>query len=598
MGEKKYMADKQYLLGNDAIAHACLEAGVDFVSGYPGTPSSEVVDRLRREKNPWFYLEWSVNEKVAFENALGACWCGLRSIVTMKHVGLNVAADPLMTSSYTGVKGGMVILSADDPYAHSSQNEQDSRMYGKFACIPCLDPDSVQTAHDMMAEAWTLSEKFSLPVLFRPTTRICHSKSDVVLGSPSPSQRKGEFIRSPEQYVVIPAHTRQLHKALTQKQPGLAQYLVEKGYNSASIRGEKAVIAGGISISYAEEILPENVSIIRITAYPIDLDWLQDIVNRHTEVLVVEELMPVIEEAVRQAACGVTVHGKHDGCLPYEGEFSTALVAGAFAKAGILPENPFPAADPPEKVPVRPPILCAGCLHRSVFYAMKKVFRDGIFPSDIGCYTLGLQLGAVDTTICMGASVTVGSGIAHACKDRDVVSTIGDSTFLHTGVNGLLNAVYNNADQILIILDNRITAMTGHQPNPNTGITAVGTESPKVSLEELVRACGVSYVETIDPYNLTDLLETLKAAKEKTGVRVIIAKQPCVIMNKRAGVKRNRYLVDAGRCTQCGACVRYGCPAVETDADGTAATTLLCTGCGVCADICPAGAIHRGGARE
>ncbi len=595
------MADekkKQYLLGNDAIAHGCLEAGVDFVSGYPGTPSSEVVDTLRRTKNPWYYLEWSVNEKVAFENALGASWCGLRSIVTMKHVGLNVAADPLMTSSYTGVNGGFVVLSADDPFAHSSQNEQDSRMYAKFAQVPCLDPANVQQAHDMITEAWNLSETFSLPVLFRPTTRICHSKSDVTLGEEKPSPRKGKFVHNPKQYVVIPAHTRPLHAILTKKQPEVAKYLVQSGYNSAEIRGKKAVIAGGISISYVEEVLPKDVSLIKITAYPIDRDWLANVVSRHTEVLVVEELMPVIEEAVRQAASTTVVHGKLDGCLPHEGEFSTALVAGALVKAGFLAENPCPVSPEPAAVPVRPPILCPGCLHRSVFYAMKKVFKDGVFPSDIGCYTLGLQMGAVDTTICMGASITVGSGIAHSCPETPVVSTIGDSTFLHTGVNGLVNAVYNNANQTIIILDNRITAMTGHQPNPNTGVTATGVESPKISLEELARACGVSFVESVDPYDLTDLLETLKAAKEKDGVKVIIAKQPCVIMNKRNGVKRSRYVVDAERCLKCGACVRYGCPAIETDENGASRTTALCTGCGVCADICPAGAIHRGGARQ
>ena len=595
MAEEK---NKQYLLGNDAIAHGCLEAGVDFVSGYPGTPSSEVIDTLRRVKDPWYYLEWSVNEKVAFENAIGACWCGLRSIVTMKHVGLNVAADPLMTSSYTGVKGGFVILSADDPFAHSSQNEQDSRMYAKFAQIPCLDPKDVQQAHDMITAAWDLSEKFSLPVLFRPTTRICHSKSDVALGDPSPSPRKGEFVHDPKQYVVIPAHTRPLHAVLTKKQADVAKYLVEAGFNSADIRGTRAVIAGGISVSYVEEILPEDVSLIRIGAYPIDQTWLADVVAKHTEVLVVEELMPVIEEAVRQAACTTVVHGKLDGYLPHEGEFSTALVAKALVKSGFLSENPFPPEPAQEAVAVRPPILCPGCLHRSVFYAMKKVFRDGVFPSDIGCYTLGLQMGAVDTTICMGASVTVGSGIAHACPGTDVVSTIGDSTFLHTGVNGLINAVYNNANQTIIILDNRITAMTGHQPNPNSGVTATGVESPKISLEELARACGVSFVESVDPYDLTDLLETLKAAKEKPGVKVIIAKQPCVIMNKRDGVKRNRYVVDADACIKCGACIRYGCPALETREDGTSVTTALCTGCGVCADICPAGAIHRGGAKQ
>ncbi|MBQ4597818.1 MAG: indolepyruvate ferredoxin oxidoreductase subunit alpha [Methanocorpusculum sp.] len=590
-------SSRKYLLGNDAIAHACLESGIDFVSGYPGTPSSEVIDRLRAQKDPAYYLEWSVNEKVAFENALAASWCGLRSIVTMKHVGLNVAADPLMTSSSTGTKGGFVILSADDPFAHSSQNEQDSRMYAKFAQIPCLDPASVQEAHDFIKNAWDISEKFALPVLFRPTTRICHSKSDVELGTPMPSERKGAFEKNPKQYVVVPAHTRPLHVELTKKQDGVAKYLVDAGYNRAEIRGKKAVIAGGISASYVEEILPEDISFVKIGAYPIDRKWLAEVVAQHEEILVVEELMPVIEEAVLAAANGVAVHGKLDGTLPHEGEFSTALVAKALAAVGFA-ENTYPESPVPAEVPARPAILCPGCLHRSVFYAMKKVFKDGIFPSDIGCYTLGLQLGAVDTTICMGASITVGSGIAHSVEGAEVVSTIGDSTFLHTGVNGLINAVYNNANQTVIILDNRITAMTGHQPNPNTGMTACGVESPKVSLEEIARACGVKFVEAVDPYDLTHLLAVLKEAKEREGVKVIIAKQPCVIMNKRLGIKRSRYVVDSDRCLKCGACIRYGCPALETDENGAARTTSLCTGCGVCADICPAGAIHRGGARS
>ena len=590
-------SSRKYLLGNDAIAHACLESGIDFVSGYPGTPSSEVIDRLRAQKDPAYYLEWSVNEKVAFENALAASWCGLRSIVTMKHVGLNVAADPLMTSSSTGTKGGFVILSADDPFAHSSQNEQDSRMYAKFAQIPCLDPASVQEAHDFIKNAWDISEKFALPVLFRPTTRICHSKSDVELGAPMPSERKGAFEKNPKQYVVVPAHTRPLHVELTKKQDGVAKYLVDAGYNRAEIRGKKAVIAGGISASYVEEILPEDISFVKIGAYPIDRKWLAEVVAQHEEILVVEELMPIIEEAVLAAANGVAVHGKLDGTLPHEGEFSTALVAKALAAVGFA-ENTYPESPVPAEVPARPAILCPGCLHRSVFYAMKKVFKDGIFPSDIGCYTLGLQLGAVDTTICMGASITVGSGIAHSVEGAEVVSTIGDSTFLHTGVNGLINAVYNNANQTVIILDNRITAMTGHQPNPNTGMTACGVESPKVSLEEIARACGVKFVEAVDPYDLTHLLAVLKEAKEREGVKVIIAKQPCVIMNKRLGIKRSRYVVDSDRCLKCGACIRYGCPALETDENGAARTTSLCTGCGVCADICPAGAIHRGGARS
>ncbi|HJJ35649.1 MAG TPA: indolepyruvate ferredoxin oxidoreductase subunit alpha [Methanocorpusculum sp.] len=595
------MADtltRKYLLGNDAVAHGCREAGLDFASGYPGTPSSEVIDTLRAVPDRSYYVEWSVNEKVAFEQALAASWCGLRSLVTMKHVGLNVAADPLMTSSYTGTKGGFIILSADDPFAHSSQNEQDSRMYAKFAQIPCLDPSSVQEAHDYVKAAWDLSEKFRLPVLFRPTTRICHSKGDVELGEVVPSKRVGSFEKDPKQFVVVPAHTRPLHVELTKKQAGVAKYLVDAGFNTAEIKGKKAVIASGISASYCAEIVPDDVSFVKITAYPIDRDWLKDVVAKHTEILVVEELMPVVEEMVLQVAGDKQkVHGKLDGTVPHEGEFSTASVASFMEKAGFM-KSPYPKAQKPAEVPVRPPILCPGCLHRSVFYAMRKVFKDGIFPSDIGCYTLGLQLGAVDTTICMGASVTVGSGLAHALPDAEIVSTIGDSTFLHTGINGLVNAVYNGANQTIIILDNRITAMTGHQPNPNTGLTATGAVSPKISLEEIVKACGVSFVESVDPYDLVHLLAVLKDAKEKKGVKVIIAKQPCVIMNKRLGIKRNRYVVDADRCLKCGACIRYGCPALEIDASGASKTTALCTGCGVCADICPAGAIHKGGVKE
>jgi len=586
--------ERQYLLGNEAIAHACCEAPVDFVSGYPGTPSSEVVDVLRSRKERSYYIEWSVNEKVALENALAAAWCGLSALCTMKHVGLNVAADPFMTSAYTGVRGSLVILSADDPFAHSSQNEQDSRCYAKFARVPCLDPATLQEAHDMMRDAFALSHELELPVLFRPTTRICHSKSDVELGAIRQVSHKGEFQKDPKQYVVIPAHTRVLHKKLNEKQPLVKKRLVELGYNRFEIQGKKAVIASGVGAAYVLELLPDTVSFMKIGAYPLDEAWLQDFVQRHEEVLVVEELAPVVEEAVREVAGTVLIHGKKDGCLPYEGELTPQVVAAILARLGFLKENLYPAIDPVENLPPRPPILCAGCSHRAVFFAIRKVFRDGIYPSDIGCYTLGLQLGVVDTTICMGASITVGSGIAHSGEEQDVVCTIGDSTFLHTGIQGLLNAVYNNARMTVVILDNRITAMTGHQPNPVTGYTACGVESPAISLEQIVRACGVPFVETVDPYDLASLLEVLEKAKARDGVKVIIAKQACVITAKRAGVKRPRYTVDTERCTGCGACIRFGCPAIESDGEKSRITEL-CSGCSVCVQVCPVGAIIRVG---
>jgi len=586
--------EQNYLLGNEAIAHACVESGVDFVSGYPGTPSSEVIDTLRLRPERSYYVEWSVNEKVALENALAAAWCGVRALCTMKHVGLNVAADPLMTSAYTGVTGGLVILSADDPFAHSSQNEQDTRCYAHFARIPCFDPSSVQEAHDMIAGAFELSEEFHLPVLFRPTTRICHSKGDVLLGEPQKSTRKGEFHNDPRQYVVIPAHTRVLHKKLNEKQPALRKRLVEKGFNRYEIRGKTAIIASGIGASYVQELLPPGVSFMKIGAYPIDEEWLGDFVQKHEKVLVIEELAPEVEEIVRQVAGCVPVFGKKNGYAPYEGELSPLAVAGIMVKAGFLEKNPFSAIEPVQNLPPRPPILCAGCLHRSVFYAIKRVFKDAIYPSDIGCYTLGLQLGAVDTTICMGASITVASGIAHSGEPRDVVCTIGDSTFLHTGIQGLLNAVYNGANMTVFILDNRITAMTGHQPNPNTGQTACGVESPPVSLDAICRACGVSFVEGVDPYDYTGMVQVLQEARKRKGVKVIIAKQMCVISARRAGVKRGRYAVDPEACTGCGTCVRFGCPAIEF-ASEKAQINELCSGCSVCVQLCPAGAIAREG---
>jgi len=587
--------ERKYLLGNEAIAHACLEAGVDFVSGYPGTPSSEVIDTLRAQPERPYYLEWSVNEKVALENALAAAWCGVRAICTMKHVGLNVAADPLMTSAYTGVTGGLVILSADDPFAHSSQNEQDTRCYAHFARVPCLDPAGVQEAHDMIPAAFGLSEEFGLPVIFRPTTRICHSKGDVELGPVATTgPRKGDFHKDPRQYVVIPAHTRILHKKLNEKQPAIRKRLVEMGFNRCEIRGKTAIVASGIGATYVQELLPEGVSFMKIGAYPIDEEWLGEFVRKHEKVLVIEELAPEVEETVRQVAGTVAVFGKKNGFAPYEGELSPQAVAAIMAKAGFLKTSPFAPQEPVQNLPVRPPILCAGCLHRGTFYAIKKVFRDGIYPSDIGCYTLGLQLGVVDTTICMGASITVASGISHSGEIRDVVCTIGDSTFLHSGVQGLMNAVYNDANMTVVIVDNRITAMTGHQPNPNTGITACGVETPAVSLDAVCRACGATFVETVDSYDITGMVNVLSEAKKRKGVKVIIAKQMCVISARRAGVKRGRYTVDPDICTGCGTCVRFGCPAIEF-ADEKASINELCSGCAVCAQLCPAGAIIREG---
>jgi indolepyruvate ferredoxin oxidoreductase alpha subunit len=584
---------RYYLLGNEAIAHAALEGGVGFVAGYPGTPSSEVIDLLRARRPDGVHVEWSTNEKVAFENALAAAWCGVRALFTTKHVGLNVAADPLMTSSYTGVTGGFVVLSADDPFAHSSQNEQDSRLYAAMAGLPCLDPTSIEEAHAMLRDAFALSEEFGLPVLFRPTTRICHSKADVELGPVSGGKHEAAFHRDPRQYVVIPAHTRVLHRRLNEKQTRIRERLVELGYNSGEIRGRRAVIVSGVSAQYVREMVPDDISLFVVRAYPMDPEQLRCFCLEHEEVLVVEEGAPVVEEQVRQASGCILVYGKRSGHVPSDGELSPSAVAAALAKAGFLEDQPRPAPAPETGLPPRPPILCAGCPHRAVFYAIKRVFRDGVFPSDIGCYTLGLQLGAVDTTICMGASITVGTGIAHTAGG-DVVATIGDSTFLHTGIPGLMNAVYNGANLVVVILDNRVTGMTGHQPNPTTGMNAIGEVTPKVSLEAVCRACGVDWVESVDPYDMTGLLATLREAKDNSGVRVVIAKKPCVITARRARIVRPVFEVDPDACAGCRACLLFGCPALAFE-DGSASITALCSGCGVCASLCPHGAIAKRG---
>ncbi len=352
------------------------------------------------------------------------------------------------------------------------------------------------------------------------------------------------------------------------------------------------MVASGIAASYVREVLPDDVSLFTVRAYPLDPEQLRCFCLEHEEVLVVEEGAPVVEEQVRQAAGCVRVYGKRTEHVPSEGELSPAVVRAALAKAGYL-DVPPALPIPEEGLPPRPPILCAGCPHRAVFFAMRRVFKDAVFPSDIGCYTLGLQLGAVDTTICMGASITVGSGIAQTVGG-DVVATIGDSTFLHTGLPGLVNAVYNGASMVVVILDNRTTAMTGHQPNPTTGMTATGEVSPKVSLEALCRACGVTWVETVDPYDMTGLVATLREAKGRPGVRVVIAKKPCVINERRAKVARPRYAVDVSACTGCRTCLRFGCPALAFEGE-TASITALCSGCGVCATLCPQGGIAREG---
>ena len=597
---------KEYLLGNAAIARGILEAGAGVVTSYPGTPASEIVESLApvsKEHN--LHIEWSVNEKVALEVAIGASWTGVRSAAVMKHVGLNVAADPFMTLAYTGVKGGLVVISSDDPFCHSSQNEQDSRRYAQFACIPCLDPADPQEAKDMTVYAFELSEELELPVLLRPTTRVSHARADVNVGrgkiKKSPTSH--EFVKNPARWVALPAHARTRHSVLIEKQDAIKAALENSPWNRLVLRGELGVIASGISGLYAEEAierLESDVSILRIGTFPPPDDLCAEFIKHVSKVLIIEELEPVLEEYVERAARihnpELEILGKKTGHIPRDGELDSRIARNAIADMlglTLTMEEPQSLREADKILPPRPPALCPGCSHRAAYYAMKQVFgTDAIFPSDIGCYTLAVDMGTIDTCLCMGASINLASGIRFGGEDRDICCSIGDSTFLHNGMPGLLNAVYNNAKITVTILDNLTTAMTGHQPHPGTGVTATGDKTKSVSIEAIAKALGADFVETVDPYDLNATLETFRKAKEcQEGLSVVIVKQACITNARRAGVRRKPFRVN-DNCVGCGECVDFGCPAIEFHED-RARINALCTGCGVCAQICPSEAIEE-----
>jgi len=588
---------REYLLGNVAIARSILEAGAGVISGYPGTPSSEIVEHLAPlAEEHGIHVEWSVNEKVAMEVAIGASWTGTRSAVTMKHVGLNVAADPFMTLAYLGVGGGLVVISADDPFCHSSQNEQDSRRYAGFARVPCLDPADPQEARDMTLRAFSLSEEFGLPVLVRPTTRVSHARATVDVGAPGGRKPSPRFEKNPPRRVALPAHARPLHSELLDKQAGIEAALAKEAWNRSQMRGDVGVIASGIGGLYAEEAIAEleaDVSLLRIGAYPIPRMTVGDFLEKVHSLLVVEEMDPVLEEFVEMVAKErnpeVEILGKRSGHLPKVGELDPLTVRNAIARMMGLQQKGAPTMSPEvlSILPPRPPALCPGCSHRASYYAMRKAFgRDAIFPNDIGCYTMGVGMGTVDSCLCMGASITVGAGIRFGGEERGICAVLGDSTFLHSGLTGLLNAAYNGARMTVAILDNSITAMTGHQPHPGAGRTATGDISPTISLEEICRSLGAGLVETADPYDLDSMIETFERARDHPGLSVVVAKQACVISEMRAGIRRPRLRVDEEKCGGCKLCIDFGCPAIEFDGK-VARINALCSGCGVCAKICP-----------
>ncbi|MDF1556808.1 MAG: indolepyruvate ferredoxin oxidoreductase subunit alpha [ANME-2 cluster archaeon] len=580
------------------------ECNTDVIAGYPGTPSSEIIEYLARMK-PRGHVEWSVNEKVAMEVAIGASWTGGRSVATMKHVGLNVASDPFMTLAYTGVKGGMLVISADDPGCHSSQNEQDSRRYAAFAQVPCLDPATPQEAYDMVSFAFEISEMFETPVMFRPTTRICHGKSDIRLQTAQPTEHEIGFEKTPQRWVMLPAHARARHRVLIDKQEEMTTALETSKWNSLEImeNARLGIIASGVSSVYAKEAIEKlgvKVSFLKISAYPAPTGLIREMAGSVEKILIIEELEPVVEEIVRTITAGmdVEIHGKD--VIPRYGELNMGTVEPAVAEVAGIDYSGFQARRSEIELPNRPPVMCPGCPHRASYYAMKKAFgKDAIFPGDIGCYTLGVQMGTMDTCLCMGASITTSAGIYHAGETKPICCSIGDSTFIHTGIPGLLNAVYNGADITVTILDNRTTAMTGHQPNPGTGLNVLGDATYMASLEDIARACGVEFVMITDPFDIEHTIDIFKQAKEHKGTSVVISKQECIITARRRGIKQAPFKVDRDECRGCKGCIRFGCPAIEFDPPqaegekGHARIGSLCVGCGVCAHVCPFNAISE-----
>jgi indolepyruvate ferredoxin oxidoreductase alpha subunit len=601
--------EKMLLLGNEAIARGAIEAGVAFTSTYPGTPSSEISTNffhMARESD--LYFEYCTNEKIAMEVAAAAANSGVRSMCVMKHVGVNVAADALMTLAYVGVKGGMVILSADDPFMFSSQNEQDNRYYAKLAGLPMLEPSSVAEAKNMVADAFDLSEKLQEPVLFRTTTRINHSTGVVTLGKVRELITKGNFTKDPINLVVVPAVARNLHVKLL-KNYDTAQELAEKSnYNFITGSGNRGIICNGVSYSYVRDGLKDlkmenEIKVLRMGfSHPLPPALIKNFLKGCEKVLIVEEGEPYMEEAVKafaqEAGLTLPINGKTKDLFTRLYEYDPAQVKQCIAGYFNLPYTPPQAVDLSDlpEVPQRPPTLCAGCSHRATYLEVKKATEgmDTIFPSDIGCYTLGLlpPLSAADFLICMGSSVGTAGGFSKV-NDQKVIAFIGDSTFFHSGIPGLINAVYNRHNFTLVILDNGTTAMTGHQPNPGVDMTQLNMEGyGKVSIEAVVKAIGVDYVTTIKPYKVKKSIAAIKEAIHHKGVSVIISEEICALYANALKLPKRKPFHVSAKCQNHKDCISsLACPAFYIWNDRVKIDANLCTGCAVCAQICPENAI-------
>ena len=569
--------EKKIMLGNEAFARGAYEAGVKVVSSYPGTPSTEVTENAARYDG--IHVEWAPNEKVGVEVAMGASIGGVRSLSCMKHVGLNVAADPFFTAAYTGVTGGAVVLVADDNGCHSSQNEQDSRYYGRSAGVPMLEPSNSQECKDYIKLAYEISEKYDTVVLIRSNTRISHSRGIVQLGERRERERI-PYKKNMQKYVAMPAMAKKLHIAQEQRMNRIAGDSNTMDINSVEMGDTSiGIITSGICYQYVKEALPE-VSVLKMGLInPIPKGLIEDFAAKVDKVYVIEEGNPYFEEQIR--AMGIELAGGKD-MFTIQGEYSANMIRVAFGR-------PVAESAVVGDAPGRPPLLCAGCPHRGLFHVLSKLKKTVL--GDIGCYTLGAlpPTSSIDACLCMGASITMAHGFEKAIGDsKDVVAVLGDSTFFHSGITGLINMNYNQAKGTVIILDNRITGMTGHQDNPSTGKNAKGEAAPAIDIATLCRACGVKNIAEVDPFNIKELEEIVKTETAREELSVIITKRPCALIVKQPDIP---YLV-TDRCKNCKMCMKIGCPAIEEKDGRPIVVPERCVGCGLCAEVCPFDAIE------
>lgn len=582
---------RQLLSGNEAIARGAYEAGVRVGTAYPGTPSTEILESL--SAYPEIRTLWAPNEKVALETGLGTAYAGARTLVSMKHVGLNVAADPFFYGAYTGIEAGLVIVSADDPGMHSSQNEQDNRYYAKFAKVPMLEPADSREARDFTRLAFEISEQFDVPVLLRITTRVAHSHGPVEVDPDlvPPRLPLAPYPRNPRKYVMIPAYARPRHVWVEERLRKLAAYSDETPLNRIEW-GDRGLglITSGIAYTYAREVFPWASFLKLGMSYPVPAQQVREFAAGVDKVVVIEELDPFLEEQVRLLGIQPFAGKETFGLL---GEFDPDVIRTGGEKIGLLPASSPPPRPVAIELPPRPPVLCPGCPHRSVYYALRRLKM--IVNTDIGCYTLAVlpPLATSDTMGCMGGSISMAYGAEIAGREERTAATIGDSTFFHSGLTALLNIAYNGGRTIVLVLDNRTTAMTGHQGHPGTGLGPRGERLHEVAIEDIGRAFGLRRVFVVDAYDTREMIRLLKESREADEPTLIVARRACILLPEARATRGAAYTVDLERCNGCGLCFTIGCPAIfRTESGQAGIDQLLCAACDLCAQVCARGAIH------